>query len=75
MLTLRAVLERKNQDRLHTLEGERGKERGAVNTPEREATNIYCLGVPEMSIDSPMLGSVYSCVKEPLRKSLSKYKL
>ena len=27
-----------------------------------------------MSIDSPMLGSVYSCVKEPLRKSPSKYK-
>ena len=27
-----------------------------------------------MSIDSPMLGSVYSRVKKPLRKSLSKYK-
>ena len=27
-----------------------------------------------MSKDSPMLGSVYSRVKEPLRKSLSKYK-
>ena len=27
-----------------------------------------------MSIDSPMLGSVYSRVKEPLRKSPSKYK-
>ena len=27
-----------------------------------------------MSIDSPMLGSMYSHVKEPLRKSPSKYK-
>ena len=27
-----------------------------------------------MSIDSPMLGSVYSCIKELLRKSPSKYK-
>ena len=27
-----------------------------------------------MSIDSPMLGSVYSRVKKPLRKSPSKYK-
>ena len=27
-----------------------------------------------MSIDSPMLGSVYSCVEEPLRKTPSKYK-
>ena len=27
-----------------------------------------------MSIDSPMLGSVYSRVKKPLRKTLSKYK-
>ena len=27
-----------------------------------------------MSIDSPMHGSVYSRVKEPLRKSPSKYK-
>ena len=27
-----------------------------------------------MSKDSPMLGSVYSCVKKPLRKSPSKYK-
>ena len=27
-----------------------------------------------MSKDSPMLGSVYSRVKEPLRKSPSKYK-
>ena len=27
-----------------------------------------------MSIDSPMLGSKYSRVKEPLRKSPSKYK-
>ena len=27
-----------------------------------------------MSIDSPMLGSVYSRVKEPLRNTPSKYK-
>ena len=27
-----------------------------------------------MSMDSPMLRSIYSRVKEPLRKSLSKYK-
>ena len=27
-----------------------------------------------MSMDSPMLGSIYSRVKEPLRKSPSKYK-
>ena len=27
-----------------------------------------------MSMDSLMLGSVYSCVKEPLRNTLSKYK-
>ena len=27
-----------------------------------------------MSMDSPMLGSVYSRVEEPLRKSPSKYK-
>ena len=27
-----------------------------------------------MSIDSPMLGSIYSRVEEPLRKSPSKYK-
>jgi hypothetical protein len=29
---------------------------------------IYCLGGPEMSIDSLMLGSIYSRVKELLRK-------
>jgi hypothetical protein len=65
---------RKNRDRLHTLKGERGKGRDAVNTSERETTNIYCLGVPEMLIDSLMLSSVYSCVEEPLRKTLSKYR-
>ena len=27
-----------------------------------------------MSKDSLMLGSVYSCVKKPLKKSLSEYK-
>jgi hypothetical protein len=31
MLALRAFLERKNQDCLHTLKGERRKERDAVN--------------------------------------------
>jgi hypothetical protein len=36
--------------------------------------NIYCLGVPAMLKSSPMLGSVYSRIKEPLRKTPSKYK-
>jgi hypothetical protein len=36
--------------------------------------NIYCLGVPAMLKSSPMLGSVYSRVKKPLRITPSKYK-
>ena len=40
----------------------------------RDKEYIYCLGGPEMSMDSPMLGSVYSCVKELLRNTPSKYK-
>jgi hypothetical protein len=45
-----------------------------VNASKREAKLIYCLGGPAMLKSSPMLGSVYSCVKELLRKSPSKYK-
>jgi hypothetical protein len=67
-------LERKNDRCLHTLKVERRERRDTVNTSKREAKLIYCLGVPAMLKSSPMLGSVYSCVKEPLRKSPSKYK-
>jgi hypothetical protein len=35
---------------------------------------IYSPWGPEMLKSSPMLGSVYSRVKEPLRKTPSKYK-
>jgi hypothetical protein len=41
---------------------------------KREARLIYCLGVPAMLKSSPMLRSIYSCVKEPLRITPSKYK-
>jgi hypothetical protein len=44
-----------------------------VNTPIRE-NNIYSPWGPEMLKSSLMLGSVYSRVKEPLRKTPSKYK-
>ena len=75
MLTLRAFLERKNQDCLHTLKEEDGERGGDIdNTSKREANIIYCLGSPEMLKNSPMPGSTYSHVKEPLRKTLSKYK-
>jgi hypothetical protein len=39
-----------------------------VNTSERERTNIYCLVGQVMSIESPMLDSIYSCIKKLLRK-------
>jgi hypothetical protein len=42
MLMLRAFLERKNQDRLHTLEEERRKERDAVNVLREKTKVIYC---------------------------------
>jgi hypothetical protein len=41
--------------------------------PIRE-NNIYSPWGPEMLKSSPMLGSVYSRVKEPLRITPSKYK-
>jgi hypothetical protein len=44
------------------------KEEGAVNASRGEETiYIYLVG-QVMSMDSPMLGSMYSCIKEPLRK-------
>jgi hypothetical protein len=65
-------LKRKTIVHLHTLKEEDGGRGGyAVNAPQRERTNVYCLGVPEMLNNSPTLRSVYSCVKEPLRKTLS----
>ena len=53
---------------------ERGKRKYAVNTSRRKAKLIYCLEVLAMLKSLPMLGSVYSCVKEPLRNTPSKYK-
>jgi hypothetical protein len=41
---------------------------------ERDKINILPLG-QVMSIDSPMLSSIYSCIEEPLRKTPSKYRL
>jgi hypothetical protein len=74
MLALRAFLERKNQDRLHTLKGERREERDVVNTSRGEAKIIYLPWGPEMLKSSPILRSVYSRVNESLRNTLSKYK-
>ena len=75
MLMLRAFFERKNWDYLHTLEEEDGERGGhMVNASKRKANIIYCLGDPEMLKSSPMLGSVYSHVKELLRKTPSMYK-
>ena len=45
-----------------------------VNASESKQNRYIRLGGPEMSMDSPMLGSIYSCVKEPLRITPSKYK-
>jgi hypothetical protein len=61
-------------DRLHTLKGERREERDVVNASRGEAKIIYSPWGPEILKSSPMLGSVYSCIKEPLRNTLSKYK-
>jgi hypothetical protein len=74
MLALRAFLERKNRDCLHTLKGERREERDVVNVSRGEAKIIYLPWGPETLKSSLMLGSVYSRVKEPLRITLSKYK-
>ena len=76
VLVLRAlVLRGRTIVRLHTLREERGKERNAVNTSMSRQRIYICLGGPEMSMDSPMLGSIYSHVKEPPRITLSKYKV
>jgi hypothetical protein len=56
-------------DHLHTLKGERREERDVVNASRREAKIIYCLGGPAMLKSSPMLRSMYSCIKELLRKT------
>jgi hypothetical protein len=57
----------------HPKRGKRKEGGNTVNTPIRE-NNIYSPWGPEMLKSSPMLGSVYSRVKEPLRKTPSKYK-
>ena len=59
---------------LHTLREERGKERNTVNVSMSRQRIYIRLGGPEMSMDSLMLGSVYSHVKELLRITPSKYK-
>jgi hypothetical protein len=43
-------------------------------TCQRRAKIIYSPWGPEMLNSSPMLGSVYSHVKKPLRNTPSKYK-
>ena len=51
------------------------KEEGStVNALKGEVNIIYLPWGPEMLKSSPMLGSVYSRVKEPLRKTPSMYK-
>jgi hypothetical protein len=45
-----------------------GKGEGMVNTSKRGDNRYICLVGQVMSMDSPMLGSVYSHVKELLRK-------
>jgi hypothetical protein len=52
---------------------ERGKERTQL-THWRRVKIIYSPWGPEMLKSSPMLGSMYSRVKKPLRNTLSKYK-
>ena len=74
VLALRApVLRGRTGDRLHTLEEERRERRYAVNASESKQIDILPW-VPEMSMDSLMLGSIYSHVKKPLRITPSKYK-
>jgi hypothetical protein len=75
MLMLRPFLKGRDLDHLHTLKGERGKRRNVVNMSRGKAKDNLLPGGPEMLKSSPMLGSVYSHIKELLRKSLSKYKL
>jgi hypothetical protein len=41
----------------------------------KEVTIMILPGDPEMLKSSPMLRSVYNCVKELLRKTPSKYRL
>jgi hypothetical protein len=61
---------------LHTLEEENGERGGdAINMSQRERTIDILPGGPETLKSSLMLGSVYSCIKEPLRKTPSKYRL
>ena len=67
------VLRGRMVDCLHTLKGERRERRYAVNTSESKQIDILPW-VPEMSMDSLMLGSIYSHVKKPLRITPSKYK-
>ena len=45
-----------------------------VDVSRGEAKITYLPWGPEMLNSSLMLGSVYSCVKESLRNTLSKYK-
>jgi hypothetical protein len=76
MLALRAFLVRKNNSppshpKRRKGKGERG---GSGQCIKQEQNIIYCLGGPEMLKSSPMLGSVYSCIKELLRKTPSEYK-
>jgi hypothetical protein len=55
---------------------ERGKGEGTwLMCHTKEQTIMILPGGPEMLKSSPMLRSVYSCVKEPLRKTPSKYRL
>ena len=62
-------------DRLHTQKGERRERRGTQLTCQiRDKEYRYSPWGPEMLMDSLMLGSIYSHVKEPLRNTLSKYK-
>ena len=75
VLALRAPLERKNQDHLHILREERRKRRTQLTHQRESKKIIYCLEVPEMLKSSPMLGSMYSHIKELLRNTLSEYRL
>jgi hypothetical protein len=70
VLALRAFLERKNQDHLHTLKRGKRKVEDAVNTSSESKDNLLPWG-PEILMDSLMLGSIYSHVKELLRKTPS----
>jgi hypothetical protein len=71
VLTLMAFLARKNSKSPSHPRRRKGKGEVCGLCVKDKRTNIYCLGVPEMSMDSLMLRSIYSHVKEPLRKTLS----